>query len=354
MSEEPTTNNPQIPTGTGTAILVEDFTAEELKDLGSSPRCVEIKRNGKRCKRPVFSQKYQLCRTCYGLASNAGTLKSHAMYRTKRKKGNKEKRIKRRKTQGSLPDVPQYIHPDATPMDDSKESTATDKPPTTVELESEYDGILNAPLVYGKFDNKGGNFARWELVFLNRRRDELSHFFDRPESSGLAHRMILLELQSERLRRRAEAYTLIDDVGKTEKVMQLVERMEKTIRDLQKELLFLPRDIQDEYRTEEVFTELQNKFQQYKAQYAVEFDREQIELMSKKKMDVKFEKTRLAHLTTRFSKECARELSKVLLSNVFNSIRVSLELTPERMDDLIEKVLYQLRAAVPEMKEYID
>jgi hypothetical protein len=214
-------------------------------------------------------------------------------------------------------------------------------------------GVSSTPLKYGTFSSEG--YDKWEIGFLRTRRTELAHLFDDPSKKGLAHRMILAELECERLGRRATFYsqnrkTLV----LAEKTLTLKDRVEKTVRELQKELLFLPSQTQEEKKIEEVFTEMARKFQEYKAKYAVGFDADEVALMSKKGMNVEFEKARLAEITGRLSKERAKDLARVILVTVFDGMREMFTITDVQMEDIIEKLLQKLRDTVPTMAPLID
>jgi hypothetical protein len=214
-------------------------------------------------------------------------------------------------------------------------------------------GVSSTPLKYGTFSSEG--YDKWEIGFLRTRRTELAHLFDDPSKKGLAHRMILAELECERLGRRATFYsqnrkTLV----LAEKTLTLKDRVEKTVRELQKELLFLPSQTQEEKKIEEVFTEMARKFQEYKAKYTVGFDADEVALMAKKGMNVEFEKARLAEITGRLSKERAKDLARVILATVFDGMREMFTISDVQMEDIIEKLLQKLRNIAPTMAPLID
>lgn len=294
--------------------------------------CVRIKRDGIRCTKPVFSVKYQLCRSCYSVASRRKGLAEMKVYRpdayttSDKKIGRPPKPRGRQKKDKSVIEIPDVV-----------ESTDTSTEPS---------------LAYGVFESSA--FEKWEMDFIRRRKRDLEHFFEDPSSKGLAHRLVLHELNLERLRRRQREAVDKKEFGAVDKISSLLDKGEKTINTIQKELMFLPSQTMEEKKFEEVLSELHKQYQKYKAEYVVEFTPDEMALMTVKGLNISFEKGKLKEITGRLAKERARALARVLIVSFMELMIDLYQLDQKTAEDLILKLRQKCKEVVPAIEEFVD
>lgn len=205
---------------------------------------------------------------------------------------------------------------------------------------------------YGKFDVAG--LDKWERTFLLARKKDVAEHFEDPTSKGIAHRWVQAELLLEQLRQRATAYYSDENHKGFDTVLAQINKMEKMVQGLQKELNFLPSQTADEKKIEEIFSNMVTAHRMHKAQYVTGFDHEEIELMVAKGMDVELEKVRIAEITGRLARERARALVVVILSVVLEVAREVFGLDDGQSEDLMERLAVRLKSRIAEVLPLVD
>jgi hypothetical protein len=194
----------------------------------------------------------------------------------------------------------------------------------------------------------------WEKAFVFSRKKDVGEHFDDPASKGIAHRWVLAELMLERQRRKAMEYQSNEESAKLDKALGQIDKMEKMVQSLQKELNFLPSQTLEEKKIEEVFSNMYDDYRNHKTHYVAGFDEEEIQLMLKKKMDVPLEQTRLSEITGRLSRERARALVRILVDSCLDVCRDTFSLNEKQIEDVLERLLMRVKTKAPAIKPLID
>lgn len=206
--------------------------------------------------------------------------------------------------------------------------------------------------VFGKFDVSGLDL--WERTFLaNRRRDVAEHFED-PTSKGIAHRWVQSELLLEQLQRKATVALNGDDSKGLNMFLATIDRVEKSVQGLQKELNFLPSQTFEERKAEEIFSNMVIDFRLNKAKYVVGFDKEEEALMMAKGMNVELERKRLSAITGRLSRERARAILVIFLGSMMEVATETFGLGENQAEDLMERLVVRVKSKAPEITPLID
>ncbi len=291
---------------------------EPTQDHTTSPTCVGIRAaDGEVCGRDeIYSPKYQLCNTCYTRACRKKLLSTLTKYKKDR-----------------------FIRgPKAPPKEDSTtEGASRDKSST---------------FAYGAFDTAG--MEPWERSFVLSRKKDVTEHFEDPTSKGIAHRWVLAELLLEQLNKHAEDYQAAEDFAKLTAVLTQMDKVEKRVQGLQKELNFLPSQTMEDKKIEDIFSNMITNHRIHKATHVAEFDHAEIELMAKKGMDVEFETMRISEITGRLAKERARALVMVTVGAALDVTREVFGLDDEQATDLMERFAVRLKDKVPEIIPLVD
>lgn len=290
------------------------------------PTCVGIRTDGDVCGSPnIKSRKYQLCNTCYTRACRTGALAALKVYHKAR----------------------------YSPRDYQK----TDKKPKSPRFESSPDDVSTEKeskqsFSYGKFDVSG--MEKWEKAFVFSRKKDVAEAFDDPTSKGIAHRWVQSELFLERLRRKAMEYQEAEDFVKLNAALSQIDRMEKMVQGLQKELNFLPSQTAEDKKVEEIFSNMEINYRKHKARLVAGFDAKEVELMVKKGMNVELERKRLAEITGRLSMERARSLVISIVDAAMDVARDVFNINDEQAMDLMERLSVRVKSKIPEIVPFID
>ena len=306
------------------------------KDATTNPTCVGIRPSGDVCASPdIKSTKYQLCSTCYTNNSRLKKLATMTVY----KKPQYGKRADGSKQVKKPPPVPKTLEPD---FSDGELLLAED----------DFGDDTSKSFAYGRFDVSG--LDRWEKTFVFNRKKDVVEKFDDPSSRGIAHRWVLAELSLEQLRRKAAQYQSTEDFAKLNQVLTQMNKIEKMVQDLQKELSFLPSQTMEDKKIEEVFSNMATSYKKHKAHYVADFDDDEIELMVAKGMDVELERTRITEITGRLAKERARAIHMIIVDSALEVARETFGLDDRQSADYVERMTVRIKSKVPEMIPLVD